>query len=326
MPFRKILCSLISALLVFLVACKTEHSKEEEKRPKVEQTPQVAAVPNFSGKEAFEYLIAQTNFGPRNPGSSGHADCLNYLISELQRSAEAVNRQEFVHTGYRGEQIKMFNIIASFNLSAKNRILIAAHWDSRPYADQDNDPEKRQQPMLGANDGASGVAVLLQLAKIMKQTPAPMGVDIILFDGEDFGRSNDFNNFLLGSKYFASHKAPSFSPSYGILLDMIGDARLEVAQEKSSLRYAPDVVQYVWGEAERLGLREFVLDDGPDVYDDHVPLNEAGIKTIDLIDFQYPDRSNRYWHTSEDTPDKCSVSSLETIGTLLVHLIYEKNS
>jgi glutaminyl-peptide cyclotransferase len=236
-----------------------------------------------------------------------------------------VNRQEFTHTGARGEQIWLTNIIASFDLAANNRVMLCAHWDTRPWADQDKDPKKRDKPILGANDGASGVAVLLQLAKLMKQSRPPIGVDIVLFDGEDLGQKNDLTNFALGSKYFAAHKAATFNPRYSILLDMIGDAELEIPKEPNSLRFAPEVVQYVWSTAENLGLKEFTEDTSPDIYDDHIPLNEAGIKTIDLIDFNYPDRTNRYWHTSEDTPDKCSPVSLQVVGTLLVHLIYESS-
>ncbi len=310
--------------MVGLLACSNKQPKESERPPQVSPSKAIESVPQFSGTAAFDYLLAQTKFGPRNPGSAGHANCLNYLVSELQGLADAVNQQEFYHTGYRGEQIRMTNIIASFNLEAKHRILLTAHWDTRPFADQDTDPKKRQQPLLGANDGASGVAVLLQLARIMKENQPPNGVDVVLFDGEDFARGSDFDNFLLGSKYFAKNKAPGFNPTFGILLDMIGDSQLEIRKEKNSMRYASDVVQYVWSTAEKLGVREFVNTEGPDVYDDHVPLNEAGIKTINLIDFHYPDQSNRFWHTTEDTPDKCSPASLEAVGTVLTHLIYER--
>lgn len=317
------LCLSVATLLSF-VACTSDQSKDVRKPAKNQPATTAISIPDFSGKEAFDYLLAQTNFGPRNPGSPSHRNCLEYLVNELSRFSDAVNRQEFTHGGSRGEQIKLTNIIASFNLTATNRVLLAAHWDSRPYADEDKDPKKRDKPIIGANDGASGVAVLLQLAKMMKQIPPPLGVDIILFDGEDFGQKGDLTNFLLGSKYFASHKPTTFNPQFGILLDMIGDAQLEIQKEKSSVRFAPDLVQLVWATAERLGLREFSPYEGPDLYDDHIPLNEAGIKMIDLIDFHYPDQTHRYWHTSEDTPDKCSPSSLQVVGTLLTHLIYEK--
>jgi glutaminyl-peptide cyclotransferase len=322
MTLRRFLFLACAVACTGLVGCSKQEPRDLPK-PSSESTPRITKpVPQFSGTAAFEYLLAQTKFGPRNPGSAGHANCLDYLKGEFRRLADAVILQEFSHTGYRGEQIRLTNIISSFNLRATNRLLFAAHWDTRPFADQDADPKKRQLPILGANDGASGVAVLLQLARILKENPPSIGVDIVLFDGEDLGRSNDYDNFLLGSKYFAKNKAPAFNPTYGILLDMIGDSQLEIRKEKNSLRYAPEIVRHVWSVAEAFGLREFSTEEGPEVYDDHVPLNEAGIRTIDLIDFHYPDQSNRYWHTTEDTPDKCSPRSLEAVGTLLTHLIY----
>jgi glutaminyl-peptide cyclotransferase len=323
MQSRRLFLCLFVPLLCCLFACSSDQSRDVQRPTKSSAALRRVPTPDFSGKEAFAYLTAQTDFGPRNPGSLGHKECLEYLVGEMERFADAVNRQEFTHTGSRGEEIRLTNIIASFNLAATNRVMFAAHWDTRPWADQDKDPKKHDKPILGANDGASGVAVLLQLAKLMKQSPPPVGVDILLFDGEDLGQRNDLTNFALGSKYFAAHKPPTFNPQYGILLDMIGDAQLEIKKEPNSLRFAPEVVQYVWDTAEKYGLKEFVNTISGDTYDDHIPLNEAGIKTIDLIDFNYPDESNRYWHTSEDTPDKCSPASLQTIGTLLTHLIYD---
>jgi glutaminyl-peptide cyclotransferase len=326
MQTTRLLSFLMLPAVCCLISCTGDQSKQVQKPSKRAPTARVTPAPDFSGKEAFDYLIAQTDFGPRNPGSSGHRACLDYLVGELEHFADAVNHQEFTHTGSRGEQISLTNIIASFNLPATNRVMLCAHWDTRPWADQDKDPKKREKPIIGANDGASGVAVLLQLAKLMKQSRPPIGVDILLFDGEDLGQKNDLTNFALGSKYFAAHRSPRFNPQYGILLDMIGDEQLEIPKEPNSLRYAPEVVQYVWTTAENLGLNEFTDDTSADIYDDHIPLNEAGIKTIDLIDFNYPDHSNRYWHTSEDTPNKCSPSSLQVVGTLLVHLIYNSSS
>jgi len=324
MPTQRLNVPTLTLLLLLFATCTPDRRKENSPPVRREAESVISVVPRFSGEAAFQYLLAQTDFGPRNPGSSGHQRCRDYLIDELEKYADAVNQQEFFHAGYRGEQLRMTNIVASFNLKATNRILLAAHWDTRPYADQDPDEKNRSRPILGANDGASGVAVLLQLARIMKENPPPVGVDLVLFDGEDFGRAGDNTNFLLGSKYFARNKAPTFNPRFGVLLDMVGDAQLEIPQEKNSLRYAPEVVQHVWQLAAELGLKEFLFREGPDLYDDHVPLNEVGIKTIDLIDFNYPDESHSYWHTLEDTPDKCSPNSLEVVGTLLVHLIYEK--
>jgi Zn-dependent M28 family amino/carboxypeptidase len=200
--------------------------------------------------------------------------------------------------------------------------LLCAHWDTRPRADHDQNIERRNEPILGANDGASGVAVLLEIASLMSKQPPPVGVDIVLFDGEDYGLEGDTPNYLLGSRHFADTKPPEYVPRFGILLDMVGDRSLEISKEGNSVAFAPDIVELVWATARSLNCPEFVDVVVEPITDDHVPLNEAGIKTVDLIDFRYPDETHRYWHTHEDTPDKCSVESLEVVGTVLTHVVY----
>lgn len=287
---------------------------------------QEQAVPSFDGARAFDYLTRQTDFGPRDPGSDAHAKCLRFLSSELQRYAEAVNLQPFPVTGYNGETLTMTNIIASFRLQAPTRILLLAHWDSRPWADQETDPAKAKQPVLGANDGASGVAVLLEIARHLKDVPPSVGVDILLTDGEDYAREGKEEEYLRGAKYFAGNLPAGFHPVFGILLDMVGDKQLEIAKERYSLTYAPDIVELVWSAAKTLNVAQFSDRVQNYVIDDHLPLNRAGIKTIDLIDFDYPDETNRYWHTLEDTPDKCSPESLEAVGKVLLYVIYKQGA
>ncbi|MFQ6617964.1 MAG: M28 family peptidase, partial [Fidelibacterota bacterium] len=177
-------------------------------------------------------------------------------------------------------------------------------------------------PIPGANDGASGVAVLLELANIMNQHPPPKGVDIVLFDGEDMGRRGDLDSYCIGSKYFAENIGSS-KPEYAIVLDMVGDAFLEIPMERYSYEKNPELVNMVWKAAEKAGIKQFKRYLGQYVYDDHIRLIEyAEIKAVDIIDFSYPDRSNRYWHTQQDTPDKCSPESLEAVGKLVLELIY----
>jgi hypothetical protein len=281
-----------------------------------------SSIPAFSGQRAFEVLLKQTSFGPRNPNSRGHRDCLDYLAKTLRGLAQEVRLQDFTHTGYKGESLQLTNVVASFRPDLQQRILLCAHWDTRPRADQDPDPTKRDTPILGANDGASGVAVLVELARLLKEETPPVGVDLVLFDGEDYGMESDHASYLLGSRHFASTRPPAYLPRYGILLDMVGDTYLELPREGYSVRYAPDIVDLVWNKARDLGIGQFVADVGPEIIDDHLPLNEAGIKTIDLIDFNYPDPSNRFWHTHQDTPEHCSLQSLEAVGTVLTHVIY----
>ncbi len=276
------------------------------------------SVPPFDEMHSFGYLQTQCQFGPRYPGSSGHQHCLEFLIEELKTTTDRVVEQPFMHTdSARGKTYTLVNIIASFG-DQGNRLLLCAHWDSRPWADQDPDPENRNKPIIGANDGASGVAVLLEIAQILKNTPPPFGVDIVLFDGEDSGNQNDGESWCLGSRYFAQNKQYRYMPRYGILLDMIGDSDLYLPVERNSQRYAPEIVNLVWSKAEELDLRVFDRSLGYQIIDDHLELIRVGIPMVDIIDFDYT-----YWHTLQDTEDKCSPKSLGIIGTLLAHLIYE---
>jgi hypothetical protein len=301
-------------------------SPQQQPKAKVE-TPLPAQTraqspPVFSGQQAYGFLLNQTSFGPRNPNSKGHRECLEFLTTKLRTWAGEVRLQDFSHTGYGGEILRLTNIVAAFKPEAQSRILLCAHWDTRPRADQDSNAAKREKPILGANDGASGVAVLLELAALLKDNPPPIGVDLVLFDGEDYGTEGDHASYLLGSRYFAKNQPSKYLPRFGILLDMVGDAYLELPKEGYSVHYAPDVVDLVWNTARDLGISQFTFDVGPEIIDDHLPLNDAGIKTIDLIDFNYPDPSNRFWHTHQDTPEHCSPQSLEAVGTVLTHLIY----
>jgi hypothetical protein len=273
--------------------------------------------PKFDGAEAFQYLTAQCQWGPRNPESEGHQRTKKYLLDKLRRNTNLVKTQEFVYQDTsRGKKIELANIIASFYPEKKQRMLLCAHWDTRPTADQDPDSSLREKPILGANDGGSGVAVLLEIARIVSQKRPKWGVDIILFDGEDYGSEGELDKFCLGSKYFAKNKG-EYKPEFGILLDMIGDRDLNIYKEEYSNRYAKNIVDLVWGAAQKLKIDCFKDSTKYSVYDDHIPLLEEGIPCIDLIDFDYP-----YWHTTQDTPDKCSPESLQKIGEVLVEILY----
>ncbi|MDD8016947.1 MAG: M28 family peptidase [Bacteroidota bacterium] len=284
--------------------------------------PEVAKQsPSFDGNKAFKYLTTQTDFGPRNVNSVGHQKCLDYLTAELKKNADKVTLQSFTEKGY-NETLRLTNIFASFKPLEHRRILLIAHWDTRPRAEMDADKENRSKPIPGANDGASGVAVLLELASILKDNPPPIGVDILLTDGEDYGNSEKDGStdlYFLGARYFAKNKPASYTPQFGILLDMIGDRDLQIPLEQNSMRFAPTVMNIVWSTAEEIGVTQFVPIPGESISDDHLLLNEVGIPTIDLIDFQYP-----YWHTTQDTPDKCAPESLEAVGKVLSALIFTK--
>lgn len=300
---------LIALLFTFLIPALPEHADAHP-------------LPSFRGKDAFAYLTRQTDLGPRNPNSPGHDACLGFLSRTLREFADQVRLQHFTHKGYGNEELWLTNVIASFQPALHERILLCAHWDTRPRADRDENPMRRNQPILGANDGASGVAVLLYLARLMKVLPPTIGVDLALFDGEDYGKEGDLSRYLLGSRFFAGEKPADYEPRFGILLDMVGDKSLDLPRERNSLRLAPDIVELVWGKARELGIRQFSSQIGEAIVDDHIPLNQAGIKTIDVIDLNYPDQTNRFWHTHNDIPQNCSPESLEAVGTVLVHVIY----
>lgn len=284
----------------------------------VEQREPALVTPAFDGDRAFALLQRQCDFGPRVPGTTAHAETRAFLVAELQKFADNVVEQSFEHTIDRLQQtVTLTNIIAGFNLQAGRRVLLCAHWDSRPWADQDPDSSRHDEPVMGANDGASGVAVLLEIAAVLKANPPAVGVDLILFDGEDLGAPGESRSYAIGAQHFAAAKDARYNPMFGILLDMVGDRDLTIYQEGNSVRFASSVVERVWNLASRLGVKEFMPGVRHEVFDDHVPLLETGIPVIDLIDFDYP-----YWHTTADTPDKCSAESLAKVGKVVLAAVY----
>ena len=281
------------------------------------------AVPNFDKVNAFQYLVEQCEFGPRNPGSNGYKQCLVYLQKTLSGFADTILLQPFVLDDLVNEKsYDLTNIIARFKVDASQQLLIGAHWDTRPWADEDPDTEKRNDPIIGANDGASGVAVILELARILNASPPPIGITLVLFDGEDMGRSGTPKSYAQGSLAFAKD-LPIEKPDEAIILDMIGDAELHIPIERNSYHQNRELVKKLWSMAEELSLDAFESRIVYTLYDDHVPLwAEARIPAIDIIDFNYPNSYANYWHTTQDLPENCSAESLGQVGTLLVHYIY----
>ena len=274
-------------------------------------------VDQVDSARAFSYLMTQCDFGPRNPGSSGHAACLEYLVAELTALCDTVEVMHFQPVDSHGDRVPpLTNIVGRIVPGAERRYLFCAHWDTRPRADHDPDPARRDEPILGANDGASGVAVLLELARILNENPPPMGVDLVLFDGEDYGEEGRIQDYMLGSREYARQRWHE-KPELGVLVDLVGDSDLELPIEQNSWAAAPDVVEKVWSAAEKLGERAFVRRTGYRIFDDHLPLIEVGWPVIDIIDFDYP-----YWHTHADTPEHCSPESLGSVARVLVELIY----
>jgi len=268
----------------------------------------------FDAARAYRDLVKQCEFGPRVPGTRPHEQCADWLVAQLKPLADEVTRQRFT-TQVGGKTLALTNVIATFHPKGSRHILLCAHWDSRPRAECDPDPAKRAQPIPGANDGASGVALLLELARALKTQPPAQQVTLVLFDGEDWG--SEIETMFLGSRYFAK-QYPGGAPDWAALLDMVGDKDLRLPQEGASLDRAPEVVARIWGAAERAGSTAFVPQRGESILDDHIPLLDRGIPCIDIIDFTYP-----YWHTTADTPDKCSAESLGQVGRALLRAIEE---
>jgi glutaminyl-peptide cyclotransferase len=278
----------------------------------VPPTRQPQKISAFDQQNAWKMLLRQTDFGPRYPGSEAHIECRDFLVEEMRKHTENVRLQEFTHTwSQTGKPIKMWNVIGEQNWKdAKVRVLLLAHWDTRPSADMEPDPKNARKPIVGANDGASGVAVLLELMRVMKGANPDLGIMYLMTDGEDLGP--DLEEMFLGAKKFAK-EMPNPRPNYGILLDMVGDKDLRIPMEMNSLRFAPRLMLDFYAFANRIGYgATFPQAQGQMIEDDHIPLNEAGLPTINLIDFTYP-----YWHTLEDTPDKCSPESLGKVGAVL---------
>ncbi len=286
-------------------------------------------IPYFDGYRAFELLEKQVDLGPRFPGSPGHTALVSLLTDYLKPRAHELKIQRTSQSHpYQKGRLLITNILARFNPQARKHVLLLAHYDSREIADQDPDPGNRSKPIPGANDGASGVAVLLMLADIFAGEVPPIGVDLLFVDAEDMGRSGDLENFCLGTKAFLpemNELLGGLRPQYAVLVDMVGDAELTLPIEYHSWRDARKLVQRIWNLAEELGYDQFRFEIGPAIYDDHVPLLEAGIPAVDIIDFDYPNTEKNYWHTLEDTPDKCSPESLEAVGTVLTTLIYSES-
>ena len=282
-------------------------------------------VPRFDEDHAFSYLVAQCDFGPRNPGSDGYYACLDYLITELDQSANEIILQDFSYQERRyNKKYNLENIIARFNPDAEFQTIISAHWDTRAWADQEDLRQDRDKPVIGANDGASGVAILLELAKIMGETPPPIGVNLVFFDGEDQGVPGENETYCQGSRFFAKN-LPIPRPDEAINLDMVGDKQLVLPIERYSLEYHPELVRHLWDRAKDMGLDAFIGRVDYAIYDDHIPLNEiAGIPSIDIIDFKYPNSYANFWHTLNDIPENCSEESLGQVGDLMVDYIYNR--
>lgn len=276
-----------------------------------------AAQGEFDGEAAFGYVETQLAFGPRVPNSEGHRSTGDWIMAQLQARADSVEVQEFSHMTVDGELLQLRNFIGRFRPDLPDRILYVAHWDTRPRADRSANLGQQRMPVPGANDGASGVAVLLGVADALVRTPPTIGVDLLFVDGEDYGEFPGAD-VLIGSRHYAGTLDRSALPLFAVVWDMVGDRDLQIYQEGNSVAGAPEVVDRVWARARELGYGSVFRDRvGYTMTDDHVPLLEAGVRAIDVIDFD----DVPWWHTTEDTIDKVSAESLKIVGDVAVALL-----
>ena len=277
--------------------------------------------PAFDGSLALDLVRTQVAFGPRVPGTDGHSAQLAWMLARLDSLAPVVTADTFTHvTTASADTLTLVNVRARFQPEATRRILLLAHWDTRPTSDQSTDPERAALPVPGANDGGSGTAVLLALAELLASAPPPLGVDLLFVDGEDYGPGVE--DMLLGARRYADTLEEDDRPIYGVLLDMVGDADPLFPVEGISSQFASPVVRKVWRAAERLGhARYFPSSVGQDLTDDHVPLIQAGIPTANVIDFSYGP-ANAFWHTPDDVPSNVSAETLGMVGEVVTELIY----
>lgn len=298
--------------LVLLSACasdpKRDAGREREAPPGTSGADAV-----FDADTAWSFLERQVAFGPRVPGTASHRACGEWIAATLTRMGGTMEWSSFSYRDPEGTAWPLVNVIGRFGPEGGGRLLLVAHWDTRPWADQDPDPANRDKPIPGANDGASGVAVLLEIARHLGTAELPRGVDILFVDGEDLGRTGDNDGFCQGSRYFASQGLGGYRRA--VVLDMVADRDQAFPVESFSLRFAPEVVDWVWKRGQKLSPEIFSTVIGPSVFDDHMPLIEAGLPAADVIDFDYPS-----WHTLADDLDAVSRESLGAVGKVILSL------
>ncbi len=316
---------------LFLSGCGGDGRKSAD-----DKRERIVKVPGFNRDSAYFFIEKQVAFGPRIPETTAHRQAGEYLISKLEEFGGNITTQDFSAPTFEGRQIQLKNIIASFSPEKQKRILLAAHWDTRPFADKDaTNPTGK---MDGANDGASGVGVLLEVARLIgKDTSLAVGIDIIFFDGEDWGEPENAQGqrqppkpwdswWCLGSQYWSKNKhKPNYAAYYGILLDMVGAKNSQFYREGASLQYAPRIVSKVWDAAARLGYSDyFVKQSAHAITDDHIYVNEwAKIPMIDIVHYQpgigyFGD----YHHSQKDNMELISRETLEAVGNTVLNVIY----
>lgn len=322
---------LLTALPFLLLSCGSKKATSESISDQIEMAP----CPTFQADSAMSYIEAQCSFGPRVTGTDAHRNCGDWIVAKFQQFGCQVTEQTMELTAYDGSKLPGRNIIASTHPDNPDRILLCAHWDCRPWADHDPDEANHRTPILAANDAASGVAVMLEMARLIQQQPLSYGVDFICFDAEDWGTPtwdeanypDVQNDWCLGSTYWAEHPhKEGYTARYGVLFDMVGGRGAQFAMESGSIYYAKPVVQKLWHIAAQLGYGQFFpLREGGMIMDDHVAVNQiARIPCIDIIP-NVEGASSSFgptWHTINDTPDNIDPSVLRAVGQSVLQMLH----
>ena len=329
---KVIFLSFLLLLSVALTGCKNQNQASA-----VQDTDTIAVTQvQFNADSAYASVVAQCDFGPRVPGSAAHDRCGDYIVSRFKALGLTVSEQRADQKAWDGKVLHTRNIIAAYRPELADRIIICTHWESRPWADADPDSSLHRQPVMAANDGASGVAVMLEVARKLEELKPELGIDFICFDSEDYGMPYwaetddvaDGSDWCLGSQYWAAHPhVPGYKARFGILLDMVGGRDARFCFEGISMRYASEVMVHVWDAAGRAGASQlFLAEQGGYAQDDHVPMNEvAGIPTIDIIPYVEGEHTfGATWHTTQDTPENISRETLKGVGQTLLQFLSEK--
>ncbi len=313
--------TLFSFLLIFF-GCRSDGD--------LEFSEQGRFVPEFSSERAYQYIAEQVEFGPRVPNTEAHRQAIQYFNQHFRETAgnSSVYVQSFRQVVY-GDTLNLYNLVAAFGTEHSDRILLAAHWDSRPRGEED--PDDPDSPILGADDGGSGVGVLMEFANIFAEYDLPIGVDIILFDGEDYGVQSDLDHYFLGSRYWGNNPpVPGYNPRFGILLDMVGGKGAIFPKEGYSMQFAPSLVNEIWSIGAEFGYGDLFLNErGGRIADDHIIVEQiTGIPMINIIHHRVDALGNvqfpPYWHTQNDNMEIIDKEVLQAVGDVVLELIYNR--
>ena len=329
---RHVCYAICIAMTLSVAACKSKGPASEGDN----EASTTSAGPQFNADSAYAYCAGQCSFGPRTMNSDAHERCGKWIEGKFREYGCQVRLQQATLRAYDGTALKSTNIIASYRPELTERVLVCAHWDSRPWSDNDNNRDNWHKPVPGANDGASGIAIMIETARLIQRDTLAVGVDFVCFDAEDYGTPRFVStvsaedSWALGAQYWAQQAvSDDYTARFGILMDMVGGVGARFYREGYSVYYAEDIVDKVWQAAHTAGYGSLFLDrDGGMVTDDHVPVNrQTGIPTIDIIPFDPDCEQSTFgptWHTTSDTMDNIDTNTLKAVGQTLIQVLYSE--